>query len=89
MTDYMPISCSDYDILETTCLFQYEIEIFTAYETFIATAKMLEVKSNEEYLVVVRQDSDIKNIRVDRICKIIVLTRPSYFEVHEFECRND
>lgn len=84
MSDYQPIDCNDYDFLEIACMDRYEVEVQLDSETVVGTADGLETTSGAEYLCLRVRDEQIEKVRIDRIQRIDVITRPARFEHHEF-----
>ena len=84
MSDYVPIACGDYDYLEIACMDRYEIDLEMAVESTRGIAKRLETRSGEEHLWIERRDGSEEAIRVDRIKRMIVITRPARFTEYLF-----
>ena len=83
--DYVPISCADYEILETACMDRYAIELVTRDgRTVAGRALDLKVRSPEEFFVVLHDDGTTEEVRVDRIRNMTVLSRPCRFDDHAF-----
>ena len=83
--DYVPISCADYEILETACMDRYRVELTTHDgRTVAGIAFDLAVRSPEEFLVVLHDDGTTEEVRVDQIRHMTVLSRPSRFDHHAF-----
>jgi Rho-binding antiterminator len=83
--DYVPISCADYEILETACMDRYAIELVTRDgRTVAGRALDLKVRSPEEFLVVLHDDGTTEDVRVDQIRHMSVLSRPRRFDEHAF-----
>jgi Rho-binding antiterminator len=83
--DYVPISCADYEILETACMDRYAIELVTHDgRTVAGRAFDLKVRSPEEFLVVLHDDGTTEDVRVDQIRYMSVLSRPCRFDDHAF-----
>ena len=83
--DYVPISCADYEILETACMDGYAVELTTHDgRTVAGRALDLKVRSPEEFLVVLHDDGTTEEIRVDQIRNMTVLSRPCRFHDHAF-----
>jgi Rho-binding antiterminator len=86
--DYVPISCADYEILETACIDRYAVEIITDDgRTVAGRALDLKVRSPEEFLVVLHDDGTTEDVRVDQIRYMSVLSRPRRFDHHAFAIR--
>jgi Rho-binding antiterminator len=83
--DYVPISCADYEILETACIDRYAVEIITDDgRTVAGRALDLKVRSPEEFLVVLHDDGTTEDVRVDQIRYMSVLSRQRRFDHHAF-----
>ena len=85
MSNYKPIDCNDYDYLEIACLDRYDIKVRLESETIVGTADGLETLSGAEYWCLLVGDGQVEKVRIDRIHRIDVLTRPARFEFHEFK----
>jgi Rho-binding antiterminator len=83
--DYVPISCADYETLETACMDGYAVELtIRDGRTVVGKALELEVRSPEEFFVVLHDDGSTEDVRVDQIRHLTVLSRPCRFEHHAF-----
>ena len=83
--DYVPIPCGDYETLETACMDGYAVELETRDgRTVVGKALELEVRPPEEFLVVLHDDGTTEHLRVDRIRRMTVLSRPCRFDDHTF-----
>ena len=84
-SDYVPISCADYEPLEIACMDRYDIELTTHDgRTVVGRAVDLAVRPPEEFLVVRHHDGTSEDIRVDQIRHMAVLSRPCRFDDHTF-----
>jgi len=85
MSDYVPISCADYEPLEIACMDHYDVELTTrSGRTIVGRAVDLAVRPPEEFLVVRHDDGTTEDIRVDQIRHMVVLSRPRRFDRHAF-----
>lgn len=84
VTDYKPILCGDYDFLEIACMESYKIVLDVDGCSIVGTARDMEVRSLEEFLVIEHEDGVIEKIRIDRIRRLAVRSRPCRFEMHVF-----
>ena len=84
MKPYRPIDCSAYDFLEIACMDRYNVELRLDSETISGVAAGLEARDGQEFLIITTSAGD-ELIRVDRIRRMTVLTRPARFEVHDFD----
>lgn len=82
--NYVPIPCGDYEMLEIACMDGYEVEVHTDGSTIVGRADTLKVSAGEEFLVVRPAGGACDTIRVDRIRRLVVRTRPARFESHTF-----
>jgi Rho-binding antiterminator len=88
-SDYVPISCADYEPLEIVCMDRYNIELTTHDgRTVAGTAVDLAVRPPEEFLVVRYDNGTTEDVRVDQIRYMAVLSRPCRFEDHTFATPN-
>ncbi len=85
MTSYKPIDCSDYDYLEIVCMDHSEIELDIDSDTIRGVADGLEIRSGEEFLQLRITREQIREIRIDRISEIRVLSKVARFKNHTFE----
>ena len=84
-SDYVPISCADYEMLEAACMDRYAVELKTRDgRTVVGTALDLDVRPPEEFFVVLHDDGTTEQVRVDQIRYMAVLSRPSRFDDHTF-----
>ncbi len=84
-SDYVPISCSDYELLEIACMDRYDIRLATHDgHTIVGTAVDLAVRPPEEFLVVRHDNGTSQDVRADRIRHMTVLSRPRRFDDHTF-----
>lgn len=84
-TDYVPISCADYEPLEVACMDSYAVELTTRDgRRVVGQALDLAIRPPEEFLVVLLDDGTTEDVRVDRIRYMSVLSRPSRFDDHTF-----
>lgn len=82
---YVPISCADYEMLETACMDGYAVELTTRDgRTVVGKALELDVRLPEEFFVVLRNDGTAEDIRVDQIRSMTVLSSPRRFDDHTF-----
>jgi len=89
-SDYVPISCDDYEPLEIACMDRYDIELITNDgRTVVGRAVDLAVRPPEEFLVVRRDDGTSEDVRVDQIRYMAVLSRPCRFDDHTFATLTD
>lgn len=85
MSDYKPIACGDYDILEVVCMDRSELTLtLRDGEVITGTAVTVESDGAAEYFVVRIADGRTDRIRVDRLERLFVHSRPARFESHEF-----
>lgn len=89
MTDYIPIPCSDYEILELACMDQYLVEIAVGDGEIIGQAAALDVRAGEEFFVLEKNDGTTQAVRVDRIAHMKVVSRPARFNHHSFIAPSD
>lgn len=82
--DYVPIGCGDYEMLELACMHRYDVEVHTDAGTIVGCADTLRVHNGEEFFEVRLADGGRDSIRVDRIRRLVVRTRPAHFESHTF-----
>jgi transcriptional antiterminator Rof (Rho-off) len=82
---YIPIGCGDYEMLELACMDGYDVEVHTDAGTIIGHADNLKVRAGEEFFEVRLADGGRDSIRVDRIRRLVVRTRPARFESHTFK----
>lgn len=83
--DYIPIGCGDYEMLELACMHGYDVEVHTDAGTIIGRADTLRVRAGEEFFELLLADGGRDTIRVDRIRRLVVRTRPAHFESHTFK----
>lgn len=84
MTDYKPLACSDYDVLELVCMEHYRVELTTDSGLLVCAPLDLQVRSSEEHLIVRLDNGEQERIRLDRIRRVVVLTRPARLTEHSF-----
>lgn len=84
-SNYEPISCSNYDVIEVICMHRYQVALTLNDGTITGKALDLEVRSPDEFLVLQRDDGVTDKIRLDRIQRLEVLTRPSQFSNYDFK----
>lgn len=82
---YMPINCADYDYLEIACMDRYEVKVLLNDGLVSGLAIDIAGHAGEEYLVVQSADGESDKIRIDKIERITVVSRPCRFEEHEFQ----
>lgn len=83
MTNYRPIDCGAYDYLEIACMDRYRVELQLEDDVLSGTADGLETREGQEFLRLATSAGN-EDIRIDRIQRMTVLTRPARFEYHEF-----
>jgi len=72
--DRKQISCSLHDHVEVICMFHYKIRVFSDDESiYEGEAKDIISKQKKEYLLLL-QNNTSKEIALENICKIEVLT---------------
>lgn len=85
MTDYRPIDCSDYDVLEIACMDKNDVAIETPDGVLEGRAVTLRIENSEEFLELLQRPSgDTRLVRVDRIRRITATSTPRRFESHAF-----
>jgi len=84
MSDYTPLACRDYDVLELLCIDRAEIELTLGNGALVGTAPTLVADSSAEYLVVGIGGEATNRVRLDRIRHLVVRSRPARFETHTF-----
>lgn len=87
--DYIPIPCGDYEMLELACMDGYDVEVHTDGRTIVGRADTLNVRAGEEFFVVRLASGAHDTIRVDRVRRMVVRTRPARFEAHTFKRPDD
>lgn len=63
-TNYIPIYCGDYEILESICLYQYDVEISLDEQLLIGKANGLEIIEKAKFLVIKDSLDALKHIRL-------------------------
>lgn len=84
MTEYRPIDCGAYDYLEIACMERYCVDLQLDNETLSGTADGLETRDGQEFLRITTQTGAAEIVRIDRIRRMTVLSRPARFESHNF-----
>lgn len=82
---YRPVGCEDYDYLEIACMDGYDVGVLSNGGLLSGKAIDMASDAGEEFLVVQSADGDINKIRIDKIQRLTVLSRPCRFEEHNFE----
>ncbi len=83
MTKYQPIDCGAYDYLEIACMDRYRVDLQVEDDVLSGTADGLETRDGQEFLrITTRTGTEV--VRVDRIRRLTVLSRPTRFESHDF-----
>jgi transcriptional antiterminator Rof (Rho-off) len=83
MTQYRPIDCSAYDYLEIACMDRYRVDLQLEDGEASGTADGLETRAGQEFLRITAH-AGTELIRIDRIRRMTVLSRPSRFASHDF-----
>lgn len=84
MSNYEPIECGLYDVLEIVCMDRYEVELQLEDDTLSGVAIGLETRDHQEFLRL-RPSTDAEEVvRLDRIQTLTVLSRPARFRFHDF-----
>ncbi|HNP37451.1 MAG TPA: Rho-binding antiterminator [Woeseiaceae bacterium] len=81
---YQPIECDDHDFVEIACLDAYEVELVTDDGPVTGIAETTRTEAEGEFLCLKPRGDVAQRVRLDRIRRLIVLTRPSRFREHDF-----
>ena len=81
---YQPIDCGDYDRLEIAIMDRYDVELDLGDQVVVGHASRLETRDGEEFFWIRQSSGREEPIRIDRICRMTVLTRPARFHYHAF-----
>lgn len=77
---YQPIACQLYDYIEIACMHQYDLIIrLLTGETVKGTAQTTQIANKEEFLVL-KVNSDIQTIRLDKINTLQALNKGAEFD---------
>lgn len=84
-TDYTPIPCRDYDVLELVCARHHELELtLDDGSVVVGTALTLEIEAAAEYLLLRLASGASGRIRIDRLRRLVVRTTGARTDAHTF-----
>lgn len=83
-SEYQSIDCSDYDFVEIACMDHYDVEVVTKDGIFFGRAETTVNDGSGEFLQMRATDGKVLKIRLDTVRRLLVRTRPSRFESHDF-----
>ena len=84
MSDYAPIDCGDYDVLELACTEGAEVSLALDGGEVVGTAETLRSDGAAEYLVLRTAGGASRDVRLDRIRRLEPLSRPTRVRAHAF-----